>query len=115
MNTQKTVTYLKVVSNTLLNQRHFVLELLAPETLPLILPGNFVQVLVEDSPPTFLRRPFSVHSVDYASNTFRLLVQVKGPGTSRLSRLKAGEQVNVMFPLGNSFSLPMSPEILLVG
>jgi dihydroorotate dehydrogenase electron transfer subunit len=115
MNTRKSVRYLKVVSNTVLNARHFVLELQAPDKLPLILPGNFVQVLVEDSPPTFLRRPFSIHSVDYAANTFRLMIQVKGPGTSRLSRLKAGDNLDVIYPLGNSFSLPVAPEVLLVG
>jgi dihydroorotate dehydrogenase electron transfer subunit len=72
-------------------------------------------VLVEDSPPTFLRRPFSVHSVDYPANIFRLLIQVKGPGTSQLSRLKAGDPLDVIYPLGNSFSLPVAPGILLVG
>jgi dihydroorotate dehydrogenase electron transfer subunit len=115
MDVRKMIGDLEVVSNRVQNPRHFVLELKAPEKLPLILPGNFVQLLVDGSPATFLRRPFSVHSVDYASNTFRLLIQVKGPGTSRLSRLKVGDRVNVIYPLGNSFSLPTSPEILLIG
>jgi dihydroorotate dehydrogenase electron transfer subunit len=115
MNFTKQVQDLKVVSYIRLNPRHFVIELLSPEKLPVILPGQFAQVLVQGSPSTFLRRPFSIHSVDYAKNTIRLLIQIKGDGTRQLSRLNEGESVNVMFPLGNSFSIPTVKEVLLVG
>ena len=80
-----------------------------------MLPGQFAQVRVGDSPSTFLRRPFSIHSVDYGKNTFRLLIQVKGEGTRHLSMLREGDSLNVIFPLGNSFSLPNTKEVLLVG
>jgi hypothetical protein len=33
--------------------------------LPEIKPGQFVQALVTESPSTFLRRPLSVHDIDY--------------------------------------------------
>jgi dihydroorotate dehydrogenase electron transfer subunit len=115
MEIKKLVQDLQVVETTRLNKRHFLLELLAPEKFPLILPGQFAQALVADSPSTFLRRPFSIHSVDYQKNTLRLLVQIKGPGTSHLSRLKAGDLLNLIYPLGNSFSLPGTKEVLLVG
>jgi dihydroorotate dehydrogenase electron transfer subunit len=60
---QKSVKYLKVSDIRHLNARHFILELSTGEPLPMMLPGNFVQVLVEGSPATFLRRPFSIHSL----------------------------------------------------
>jgi dihydroorotate dehydrogenase electron transfer subunit len=115
MHFTKQVQYLRVISYSRLNPRHFVIELLAPDTLPVILPGQFAQVLVEDSPSTFLRRPFSIHSVDVAKNTFRLLIQIKGEGTRHLSRLQEGDSLNVLYPLGNTFTLPTTKEVLLVG
>jgi dihydroorotate dehydrogenase electron transfer subunit len=79
-------------------------------------PGQFVQVRVEGSPGTFLRRPFSVHDVNYSQNTFRLLVQVAGKGTETLSKLRNGDTLNLVYPLGNSFSLPEKDQrILLAG
>ena len=105
----------KVVGNTALNPRHFILELLAPEPLPPILPGQFVQVLVHNSPSTFLRRPFSIHFVDYAKNTMRLLVQIKGEGSRHMGMLKTGDTLNLVYPLGNSFSVPSTEKVLLVG
>ena len=115
MEIRKSVQDLTVVSNLSLNKRHFLLDLLAPEKLPLILPGQFVQVLVENSPTTFLRRPFSIHQVIHSRNTIRLLIQVKGDGTRQLRLLSKGDSLNVIYPLGNSFSLPSAKEVLLVG
>ena len=115
MDVTKTVRDLVVGSNRSLNKRFFLLDLVVPEPLPLMLPGQFVQVLVKASPSTFLRRPFSVHYVDHSRKMFQLLVQIKGEGTRHLSRLKEGDKLNVIYPLGNSFSLPASGEVLLVG
>jgi dihydroorotate dehydrogenase electron transfer subunit len=115
MSGKKVLHDLVVVKNEHLNRRHFVLELEAPEVLPELFPGQFVQVLVKDSPSTFLRRPFSIHGFDPGRNTFRLLIQVKGEGTRHLSLLKEGDKVNIIYPLGNSFSLPSGKTALLVG
>jgi dihydroorotate dehydrogenase electron transfer subunit len=48
-------------------------------------------------------------------NTFSLLIQIKGEGTRHLSLCQEGEKLNVMYPLGNSFSLPSGKNVLLVG
>ncbi|MFH1161269.1 MAG: dihydroorotate dehydrogenase electron transfer subunit [bacterium] len=115
MNFKKTVQDLTVASTKSLNPRNFILDLIASEPLPLMLPGQFVQVLVEDSPSTFLRRPFSIHQVDHARNVMRLLIRIKGEGTRHLSLLKEGDKLNLIYPLGNAFSLPSLKEVLLVG
>ena len=115
MELKKHVQDLLVTKVTSLNKRHFILELLAPEKFPLILPGQFAQVLVENSPSTFLRRPFSIHSVDYQNNTLRLLIQIIGEGTRHLANLKEGDHLNLIYPLGNSFSIPFTKDVLLVG
>lgn len=112
---QKRQNILEVTGKRRLNDRHFIIQLTSEEPLPMMLPGNFVQVLVEGSPTTFLRRPFSIHEVNYAQNSFRILIQIKGDGTRQLSRLKNGDKLNVIYPLGNCFSLPQGKEVLLVG
>lgn len=115
MNTSKRVQDLTVLNNITLNPRHFILELTAPDSLPEMLPGQFVQVLVENSPKTFLRRPFSIHEVDYPNNILRLLIQIKGEGTRALKELRPQDTLNLIYPLGNSFSLPTGKNVLLVG
>lgn len=115
MKDKKFLGDLAVAKNVHLNKRHFILELQASEALPVFLPGQFVQVLVKDSPSTFLRRPFSIHDFDPLKNTFRLLIQIKGEGTKHLSQLREGDKLNILYPLGNSFSLPSGKNVLLVG
>ena len=105
-----------VTENIRLTGDIFILELTTGNKIPGLLPGQFVQVKVEGSPGTFLRRPISIHDLDYGMNTIRLLIQVAGKGTSKLSFLQKGESVNLIYPLGNSFSKPdLGSKILLVG
>jgi dihydroorotate dehydrogenase electron transfer subunit len=107
---------LQIVENKHLNKDFFILELSSPDNLPEILPGQFVQIRVDGSPETFLRRPVSFYDVDYLQNTFRLLIQVVGKGTDVLSRLVPGEKLNLVYPLGNAFSMPSADEnCVLVG
>ena len=115
MESRKFIKNLTVIRNIPLNSRHFILELEVPGEFPVMMPGQFVQVLVEDSPSTFLRRPFSIHKINTENNTFQLLIQVKGQGTLHLKEIIEGKKLNVIFPLGNAFSLPADPEVLLVG
>ncbi|HPT12916.1 MAG TPA: dihydroorotate dehydrogenase electron transfer subunit, partial [Bacteroidales bacterium] len=79
-------------------------------------PGQFLQVRVDNSSDSFLRIPLSIHDVDYVANSIKILVQVVGSGSERLSELKAGENINLIYPLGNSFTLPSEGEkVLLTG
>ncbi len=111
---KKVLQNLKVIRNIQLNPDHYLLELLAPEKLPEILPGQFVEVLIDNSKNTFLRRPFSIHNVDYAENTISLLIKRVGEGTRMLGYLEKGDFLNVIYPLGNGFSLPEYDKVLLI-
>jgi len=113
---KKRIENLTVTVNRKLADSFFVLEVKSSDPLPEILPGQFVQALVTESPSTFLRRPLSIHDVNLASNTISLMVQIAGPGTERLSKLAPGETINLIYPLGNSFTLPGKGEkVLLAG
>jgi dihydroorotate dehydrogenase electron transfer subunit len=112
----KRIEDLKVIGNKRLNNDFFVLELSGNSRIPEFKPGQFAQVKVEGSPETFLRRPISIHDVDYGKNTFKILIQIAGKGTSTLAKLGNGDSLNLIYPLGNSFSLPGKEEkVLLVG
>ena len=108
---------LKGVDNKRLNENHILIKLAHDKPLPDILPGQFVQVKVEGSPETFLRRPISVNFVDYDKNQLWLLIQLKGQGTKRLAKLKVDEELDILFPLGNGFNrnIIKGENILLVG
>lgn len=100
-----------------LNEKYVLLRLTDNNTLPEMLPGQFVEIRVDGSPSTYLRRPISINDVDYGNNELHLLVACIGDGTRKLSTLTAGDKVNIVLPLGNGFSMPRSKEAkhLLVG
>ena len=106
-----------VKKNEALNNQYSLLVLTSPDKLPEMLPGQFAEVRVDNSPSTFLRRPISINYVDYEANELWLLVHIVGDGTRKMCELKVGEVVNLLFPLGNSFTLPESKDakLLLVG
>jgi len=95
-------------SNTRLNDRNYLLKVTPAgnEPLPEMYPGQFVQIRVDNSPQVFLRRPISINYVDHQQNEIWLLIQRVGEGTAKISDLSAGETMNLLFPLGSSFSLP---------
>ena len=110
---------MKVTANERLHRNYCLLKLTAGQTLPEMLPGQFVEVRVDNSPTTFLRRPISVNYVDKSANELWLLIQLVGDGTRKLAEARVGDIINVMLPLGNGFTLPASadadPKLLLVG
>ncbi len=96
--------------------RSVMLRLHAQQPLPEILPGQFVQVRVDGSPTTYLRRPISIHDVDSKQNEITLLVQQVGEGTRHLAAAEIGDFINMVLPLGNGFTMPeIGERCLLVG
>lgn len=116
---KKYLADLVVSSNEKLHPNYCLLKLTKKDPLPDMLPGQFVEIKVEKSPTTFLRRPISINYVDRRKNELWLLIQIIGDGTRKLSELKEGDIVNLMYPLGNSFSIPdnknTEKKLLLIG
>lgn len=108
---------LRVTAVEALNEKYVLIRLTDSQPLPEMAPGQFVEVRVDHSPTTFLRRPISINFVDKVNNELWLLVAVVGEGTRCLSQLKVGDTLNCVFPLGNSFTMPSKPteKYLLVG
>ena len=84
--------------------------------LPDAVAGQFVQVSVDGSKTTFLRRPISINFIDKASNELWLLIRNAGEGTEHLLTLKPGDLLNMVMPLGNGFPVDnVHGRVLLVG
>lgn len=89
-----------------INAKYVLIVLTDSEPLPDMMPGQFVEVRVDGDPDTFLRRPISINDVDRENNELHLLVAMVGSGTRHLGQLTEGAMLNVMYPLGNGFTLP---------
>ena len=63
-------------------------------------PGQFVQLKIDS---LYLRRPFSV--CDRDSDSFTILFETVGKGTSQLQSIKPGVRLDVLTGLGNGFDL----------
>jgi dihydroorotate dehydrogenase electron transfer subunit len=112
---KKYISDFKVIENKKLNSQNTILVLQSEDKLPDIIAGQFVEVLVENSPATFLRRPFSIHNVDFQENTLSLFIKVAGIGSQKLANASIGDILNLIYPLGNGFSIPKEGIALLIG
>lgn len=116
---KKYILDMKVTENSRLHKNYCLLKLTSDQTLPDMIPGQFVEVRVENSTTTFLRRPISVNYVDKQTNELWLLIQMIGDGTRKMAAYHIGDIVNVMLPLGNGFTIPNTAEsdknLLLIG
>ena len=114
---KKFILDLTVNSVEALSDKHVLIKLTDDKPLPEMLPGQFVEIRVDNSPSTFLRRPISINNVDYDANELWLLIAAVGEGTKRLQQLKKGDLLNCVLPLGNGFTMPTSQgqKFLLVG
>jgi dihydroorotate dehydrogenase electron transfer subunit len=88
-----------------ISEKHVLIRLTDEKPLPDMLPGQFVEVRVDGSAATFLRRPISINFVDCVQNELWLMVAMVGDGTKALGRLHAGDMLNCVLPLGNGFTM----------
>ena len=68
-------------------------------------PGQFVNIALDG---LFLRRPISV--CDWSENSLTIIYKVVGKGTEQMSRMNAGEKLDVLVGLGNGFDPEICPE-----
>ena len=105
---KKYILDLTVSGNERLSEKHVLIRLTDDKPLPEMVPGQFVEVRVDGSPSTFLRRPISINFVDRTKNELWLMVAMIGEGTRQMGCLKVGEQLNVVLPSGNGFTIANS-------
>lgn len=78
--------------------------------------GQFVSVYSDDA-SKLLPRPISLCGIDAEAGTLRLVYRVtgEGTGTEEFSRLKKGDTVKILGPLGNGFTTEPGKKAFLIG
>lgn len=96
----------QIVSNECDTDLYFRLVLRAPRIAPLVQPGQFAHLRVLPMKDALLRRPFSIFQV--AGDSFSILYKAVGKGTDALSKMRSGEELSAIGPLGHGFTVPPS-------
>ena len=77
--------------------------------------GQFIHIRPGDFSGLILRRPFSFNTVDRATGLITIHFRAVGRGTDWFTRLRPGDQVDMLGPLGRPFEVdPHSRHLLLI-
>ncbi|HET9083123.1 MAG TPA: dihydroorotate dehydrogenase electron transfer subunit [Candidatus Limnocylindrales bacterium] len=77
--------------------------------------GQFVHIRTGDYSGMVLRRPFSINTADPATGTITIHFRVIGHGTEWFARLRHGDPIDLLGPLGRPFEVdPRSRHLLLI-
>ena len=101
-----------VISNNEVMPGVHLIWLESPQIASIAQPGQFVMVRCGEE--TLLRRPLSIHQLADSSK-LAFLFNVVGKGTNWLSQRKIGDNIALLGPLGNGYSIyPESHNLLLL-
>lgn len=103
---------LQIKSIEHLNDAYFVIGVELGESALEILPGQFFEMKRPEFAHPMLRKPISVYDVQ--GSTVFFMVKKLGKGTQQLSNLKAGDELDILGPLGNSFPVKDGSKAILV-
>ena len=84
----------------------------APEVVKAAKSGQFVTITAEGFS---LRRPISICEINKAEGTLRLVFEVRGKGTEQIAHVNAGDNLDILAPLGNGFRIPDGKRVIVVG
>lgn len=75
-------------------------------------PGQFYMMKGWDSLDPFLPRPISIADLEAGKITF--LYEVRGRGTHIISKLREGDSLSILGPLGNGFNLEEKGKVAII-
>ena len=104
----------KIVSQTMLADGIFDMELQAEEIAAQAKPGQFISVYVNDK-SKILPRPISICGIDAEKGILRIVYRIAGEGTKQMSSYQKGDSVKILGPLGNGFMMKKDRAILIGG
>ncbi len=79
-------------------------------------PGQFISVYTKDA-GKLLPRPISLCEIDREKGALRIVYRIAGGGTREFSRLRSGDSIDILGPLGNGFPLEKTKgkRVMLMG
>jgi len=101
----------KIAENAALTQNVYKMQLVG-DVSDITASGQFINIKLDG---LYLRRPISVYDCD--ENSVTIIYKVVGKGTQQMSKMKIGEQLDVLTGLGNGYdtSLCENHAVLLGG
>ena len=91
-----------ILDNRKINQAYWKLTFESKSLARRVLPGQFVNIQLDDDTDPLLRRPFSYYRTQRAR--IEILYEILGRGTRLLTQKKKGDALFVLGPLGKSFT-----------
>ena len=103
-----------IIENKEISKNVFYLKVNSPLISKEVEPGQFVNIKCSDGYDALLRRPISVF---YAQgDVMEIVYQIKGKGTSLLSKFSVGGTISLVGPLGKGFNTTVTnSRIAVVG
>lgn len=95
----------QILENREISPGYYLIKVNSSELASRVIPGQFFDIRVTNRMDLVLRRPISIF--DYDETSVGMLYEVVGKGTAILSAKKPGEDLDILGPLGNGYSLPM--------
>lgn len=102
-NSKRHIVHSKIISLKEVARNIFVLRFHSPELAASTLPGQFINIKISSGFKPLLRRPFSIYRVE--GDDLEIVFNAVGLGTKILSGKKAGDEVDILGPLGESYNV----------
>jgi dihydroorotate dehydrogenase electron transfer subunit len=108
------VANVKVLSNIQVSERYWHMVVDSSLIQEEIKPGQFFNLKCSNETDPFLRRPFSIYCINKEERTIEFLYLVKGEGTQKMTRIPAGDRIDVFGPLGEGFTIAEEWDTILL-
>jgi len=108
----------QIISQTEIAEDIFEITVKASLVSQIKAPGQFVHIKVTDALDPLLRRPISISSYNSVKGQLTMIYRKEGKGTTKLSEMKPGMEIDILGPLGNGFpveEMKIGETVLLVG
>jgi dihydroorotate dehydrogenase electron transfer subunit len=92
-----------------ISKNHYLLKI---KDEKISLPGQFINIRVEDNFDPLLRRPFSIYN--QTDDIMEVVVNVVGKGTKIISEYRPGT-IDIIGPTGSGFTILKDKNVLLIG
>ena len=94
----------KIISNKKVKPGYYLMAVKCPPVAKKAKPGQFLTIRCGNGTTPLLRRPFGFPRI--GASVFEILYERIGKGTAFLSGLKPGDEIDILGPLGNGFTVP---------
>ncbi len=95
-----------------INKDYFIIRIKNKELALNSKPGQFFELLPKGDFKGLLRKPISIYNVE--NDTIGFMIKNIGYGTNYLSKLKVGDFIDFLGPLGNTFQIGKNEKVLLI-